>query len=138
VVHNISTTGYIGWYLGSSLLASTITCLPGIVVGAWGYDPLLKICWLSSRDSHKRVVWSLGTTYVWTILSAAIAFVSTFSVLIKLFLTGRKTRDAFSAAGLHSHPFAKHSVLQSVTLRILPHPLFLSRCPIRKCRLVLH
>jgi hypothetical protein len=95
VVHNINTTGYAKWYFGSSLLASIITCVPGAATHAWGYDTFFDICWLVSPNPTKRVSWLLGTTYTWTLLSAAVAFVSAIAVLFSLAISKRRTYDAF-------------------------------------------
>jgi hypothetical protein len=129
VVHNIPTTGYAKWYLGSSLLAAIITCIPGAAAHAWGYDPFFETCWLVSTDATERVAWLIGTTYTWTLLSAAVSFGSAAVVLLSLVMSTRRTRDAFSAAGMHSHAFAQRSVSQRMALRIMPHPLFLGEMP---------
>jgi hypothetical protein len=126
-VHGISTAGYTKWYVGSSLLASIITCVPGAAARVWGHDTLIKACWIVPEDAGKRIAWSVGTTYAWTIVSAAVAMASTLSVLFRLFLSKQRVRNAFSGAGLASHALTKQSVLRAVTLRILPHPLFLSK-----------
>jgi hypothetical protein len=126
IVHCIPTTGWTKWYLGSALLSSIVISIPGGVRHAWGKDSVIGICWVALTDPKERVVWVLASTHAWTILSAFVALVATMMVLVRLFVKRRATQNAFHDAGMQSHAMAKQTILRSVTLRILPHPLFLS------------
>lgn len=67
----------------------------------------------------------MGTAHIWTLLSAAVALCSTIVVLVKLAMASRRVRKAFLDSEVNSNILAQQSILTSVTLRILPHPVFL-------------
>jgi hypothetical protein len=126
IVHSTQTTGWTKWYLASAILSSIIISVPGGVRHAWGRDKVVGLCWIALTDPKERVIWVLASTHAWTILSTFLALVATMAVLVHLFVRKKATRDAFDDAGMHSHVMARQTFLRSVTLRILPHPLFLS------------
>jgi hypothetical protein len=109
-------------------MAAFVTCIPGGVAHVWGFDPFVDVCWSVLTDRDERVFWTISSTYVWTILSAAITMVSTLSVIFVLFLSSLRVHAALKGPNLSSSCISNQHILRSVILRILPHPVFLGAC----------
>jgi hypothetical protein len=104
-----------------------MTCLPGAIKGTFGYDPFIEACWITLEDPKARVVWAMGTTYCWTILSAGVTAICTAILLARVLWTSNRVRSAFNGSDdTLPDSVIKRGMLRSVTLRILPHPIFLS------------
>lgn len=103
LVHGIRTEGWVRYYLGGSLLAATLTAVPGgtspsprpspalnpltcnpAVNNVWGWDPLSRICWIKTPDPRARNAWQVGAFYAWILLSMLVASLATGAVIVHL------------------------------------------------------
>jgi hypothetical protein len=91
-----------------------------VVYRVWGWDELTYGCWISLTDPPARLRWAAGTLFAWTLLSAAVALVSTYVVLAHLVRKRTATRRAFRCSML-----VEDHVVARVAVRVVWYPILL-------------
>jgi hypothetical protein len=126
VVHGVSTTGFIKYYVGGAWLVTAIIMAVSAANNVWGWEPKSQTCFMALSDPARRRFWNIASLHAWTLLSMTICLVCTACVLVRLLRTRAYIQQAL-VASTQSSKVQMHQ-LNHVAWRICVYPAILSTC----------
>jgi hypothetical protein len=70
--------------------------MASVIKGKYGWDPVIRVCWITSSTQHDRLIWQISTQLFWILLAVTITTLSasiTITHLYKHKFTFRVLRD---------------------------------------------
>jgi hypothetical protein len=124
VVHGISTTGFIKYYVGCAWLATTAIGTVSAVYHVWGWNPRSQICYMAISDPAQRRFWTVVSLQAWTLLSTTVCVICMASVLVRLLRTRAHLQQALATNTCTSK--VRINQFNRVAWRVCAYPAILS------------
>lgn len=76
LVHSLNSLVLEKYYIIGTICLNLVITLPPLIKGKFGWDPVIRVCWLTSHNSHDRLTWQISTQLFWILLAVVITTVS--------------------------------------------------------------
>ncbi|KAF3941101.1 hypothetical protein ABW19_dt0207308 [Dactylella cylindrospora] len=86
------------YYLIGTLVLNLGTTLPPLIKGKFGWDDVIKVCWLTSDDNQDRLIWQISTQLLWILLAVFITCSCCLTTIYHLY------RHKFNALSVLNKP----------------------------------
>ncbi|PWW71966.1 hypothetical protein C7212DRAFT_360412 [Tuber magnatum] len=107
LVHSRNSLVLEKYYIIGTICLNLVITLPPLIKGKFGWDPVIEVCWLTSKDPHDRLIWQISTQLFWILLAVVITTVSaliTMGYLYKhKFVSERALKDTKEDRQLRPH-----------------------------------
>ncbi|CUS14681.1 unnamed protein product [Tuber aestivum] len=76
LVHSMNSLILEKYYIIGTICLNLVITLPPLIKGKFGWDPVIDVCWLTSKDPDDRLMWQISTQLFWILLAVVITTVS--------------------------------------------------------------